>query len=258
VAVGDISCEPGGPVTEATCQQSATSELTESLDPAHVLGLGDLQYEEGSASSFSEAYDPVWGRLKARTKPVPGNHEYSTPGAEAYYEYFGQEEPYYAWNAGGWRIYMLNSNCSVVDCEAEEAWLEADLEANPRKCAAIAMHHPRFSSGLHRSYKPVTGLWRVAFDHRVDVALAAHDHNYERFAPLDETGKARPGRGIPSFVVGTGGRSLRGMGKEVPGSRYFQSSQFGVLLVTLARDEFAWEFHSIEGGILDAGSAPCL
>ena len=56
---------------------------------AAVLALGDIQYEDGAGADFDLSYDPAWGRVKAITRPVPGNHEYHTPGAAGYYDYFG-------------------------------------------------------------------------------------------------------------------------------------------------------------------------
>ena len=45
------------------------------------MTLGDNAYEDGTAADFRECYDPSWGKYKARTKPAPGNHDYS--GGEA-------------------------------------------------------------------------------------------------------------------------------------------------------------------------------
>lgn len=49
-----------------------------------VFTLGDNAYPSGSARDFRDCYDPNWGRHKSRTRPVPGNHEYETPGATPY------------------------------------------------------------------------------------------------------------------------------------------------------------------------------
>src|SRR4249920_3929207 len=54
-----------------------------------ILALGDLAYMQGTAANFRDCYDPAWGRHLDRTRPVPGNHEYETAGASAYFDYFG-------------------------------------------------------------------------------------------------------------------------------------------------------------------------
>jgi hypothetical protein len=258
VAVGDIACKPGARVTKRVCQQAATADLAASLDPDAVIALGDLQYESGTAADFAGSYDQSWGRLRSITRPVPGNHEYNSHNADGYFGYADQSQPWYAWQAGDWRIYMLNSNCHHVDCGAEEDWLRADLADHPTGCSAIAMHHPRYSSGKHHSQADMAGLWQIAFDARVDLALAGHDHDYERFEAMDAQGGLSPGRGLVSFVSGTGGRSLNAQGGVETGSAYFQSEQFGVLDLTLAPDGFSWEYVAIDGSILDQGRADCV
>jgi hypothetical protein len=260
VAVDDIACAPGQRPTARTCRQAATARLTRRLDPAYVLALGDLQYQRGSLAQFRASYDRSWGRLKAITRPLPGNHEYLTRGARGYYRYFGRSAPgYYAWNAGRWRIYNLNSNCGKVDCAAETAWFRRDLRRNPRACTIVAMHHPRFSSGYEHGNNPAVGrFWRVAYAHRVDLALAGHDHDYERFARLSPGGVARPKRGIQSFVSGAGGKSLYHLGRREKGSAVFTAGAPGVLVLQLERGGYTWRFRTVDGRTPDAGSRTCV
>ncbi len=257
VAAGDIACAPGEAVTSTTCQQAATAALAQSLHPDAVIALGDLQYESGSASDFTQSYDKTWGRLRQITRPLPGNHEYKTSGAAGYFASVDAKDPWYAWDAGTWRIYLLDSNCDDIDCGAEQDWLKADLAAHPRDCTAITMHAPRYSSGAHHSQRDLAGFWQVAYAAHVDLALAGHDHDYERFAPMDAEANLRPGRGITSFVVGTGGKSLYDRHAEAPGSQYFESTSFGVLHLTLGPTAFRWQFVDLGHRVLDHGSTQC-
>lgn len=260
VAVGDIACAPGATRTATTCRQADTARLTRSLRPDHVLALGDLQYETGSFVAFTRAYDRSWGPLKPRTKPLPGNHEYRTPRAAGYYRYFERRAPgYHAWNAGGWRIYNLDTNCAEVDCTRERAWLERDLAEHPRRCSLIAMHHPRFSSGSeHGNNAFVRSFWDVAYRHHVDLALAGHDHDYERFVRLTPGGRRAPDRGIQSFVSGAGGKSLYRQGTRVPGSVVFDGRHFGVLVLDLGERGWSWRYTTVGGTVRDSGSRRCV
>src|SRR6185436_21167773 len=94
-AAGDIACDPadasfnGGNGTATACRMKATSDLLLGLGLTAVLLLGDNQYEDGAAAKYQASYHPSWGRLKAITRPLPGNHEYATPGAAGYLSYFG-------------------------------------------------------------------------------------------------------------------------------------------------------------------------
>jgi hypothetical protein len=228
------------------------------IDPAKVIVLGDNQYDVGALAAYRASYDVTWGAFLDRTLPVPGNHEYGTTHARGYRRYFDVTgRTYRAANVGSWRVYLLDSNCGEIDCAAERAWLRADLEAHPVACSAIALHHPRYSSGReHGSTGSMSRFWRIAFHHGADLALAGHEHNYERFAPMDWRGR-QVSAGLTSFVVGTGGRSTYGKGASVPGSQYFLAGRFGVLLLTLGDGEFAWRFKTTGGGVRDAGSADC-
>ncbi len=258
VAIGDIACKPGLEPTRKTCRQAATARLAREMDPDHVIALGDLQYERGTLRAFRRSYDDSWGTLKSITKPVPGNHEYKTDGAAGYDAYFDRNAPeWYAWDAGDWRIYNLDTNCEEADCAAELEWLANDLDENPRDCSIIAMHHPRFSSGEHASDRSMKKFWRVAYDHHVDIALAGHDHDYERFAPMNPAGELRPKRGIQSFVSGTGGKSLYAKEHNPPGSRFFNGKWFGVLRLNLRADDYAWQYKTIDGVTRDSGSRSC-
>lgn len=258
LAVGDIACEPGEATTPERCQQAATARLARSLRPEAVIALGDLQYEDGTLGAFRASYDASWGTLKAITRPIPGNHEYHTDKAAGYFAYWDDPPGWYAWDAGAWRIYMLDSTCAETDCRSEQAWLERDLQANPATCTAIALHYPRFSSGSeHGSNPTMNRFWKIAYAHGVDLALAGHEHTYERFAAMDPEGNLDPARGIISFVSGAGGKSLYGLDPRVPGSQFAQDTAFGVLLLTLAPTSFRWRFVDVAGATLDRGSAQC-
>lgn len=260
VATGDIACPPEDPTTDTTCRQADTAALTTGYAPRRVLLLGDLQYPAGSASDFAESYDASWGPLRSVSKPLPGNHEYRTRNAAGYYTYFADQQPgrpgYYAYNLGSWRVYALNTNCDRVDCAAERRWLARDMNRNPRRCTAITMHHPRFSSGHHGSNGFVRPLWRTAMRHRADIALAGHDHHYERFRKLDASGAATRA-GILSFVSGAGGKSLYPVEGREPGSIVRFDSGFGVLAMRLAKRRYAWEFKTVDGQVVDSGVRTC-
>jgi hypothetical protein len=119
------------------------------------------------------------------------------------------------------------------------------------------MHHPRFSSGgEHGSSRAMKPFWQIAYDHGADVALAGHDHDQERFEPMNPDGALDPARGIQQFVSGGGGRSLYAKGTPVAGSAYFRSA-FGVLELTLRPHAYSWRFLSPRLRVRDSGSLSC-
>lgn len=257
---GDIACEPGDKVTRTTCRQAATAKLARSLRPDRVIVLGDAQYPEGSLSDFRESYDRSWGKLRSRTWPVPGNHEYRTSGASGYFSYFAGRTPrspgYYRRAAGGWQIFFLNSNCDKIDCAAEARWLNRQMTRHRARCQALVMHHPRFSSGRHGNSSNVRPFWRIGIRHRADLALAGHDHDYERFANAGVDGRHRL-TGIQSFVAGAGGKSLYERETVRRNSRKFIDSTPGVLRLLLRPTGVTWHFYGIDGRVLDKGYRAC-
>ena len=73
----------------------------------------------------------------------------------------------------------------------------------------------------------------------------------------DANGRRNLERGIPQFVVGTGGRSLRRFPHIEPNSEVRDRSTFGVLELTLGAGAFAWRFRPAVGTFTDSGSARC-
>jgi acid phosphatase type 7 len=271
-AAGDIACDPAddkfhdGRGRGFACRQRATSDVLVGAGYAAVLALGDIQYEDGAGANFDASYDPAWGRVKAITRPVPGNHDYGTRDAAGYYDYFGKAagdpaKGYYSYDLGRWHLIALNSNCSAIGgCGARSLqtnWLRADLAASRARCTLAYWHHPRFSSGWHGNDRTYTPFWQALVDARADVVLVGHDHDYERFAPQDTSGQLDLERGVREFVVGTGGKSLRGFLGSRPNSEARDTSSFGVLELTLGAGVYAWRFVSAVGFFADAGVARC-
>lgn len=264
VAVGDIACKPGDPTTSTTCRDAATAKLAQSQSPDYVLALGDEQYQVGSYTAFMSEYDGTWGALKSITKPIPGNHEYMTAGASGYYKYFPDQMPaaaigkgYYASVLGSWRVLNLNSNCTKIDCAAELTWFKKQLANASEKCIAMTMHHPRYSSGEHGSSTVMRPFWRAAYNAKVDLALAGHDHDYERFVRMNGDKVKKPD-GIVSFVVGTGGKELYHLVSRRYGSAIFDAKHHGILKLRLGEAGFSYAFISVDGVTRDSGTRSCV
>ena len=240
-----------------------TADLIQKMPKAMVLAAGDLAYENGSLGDFFRCYDSSWGKFKDRTWPTPGNHEYGTPNAAGYFAYFGSragppDKGYYSVDIGQWHIVALNSNIDADADSAQVAWLRKDLAANRTSCTLAFWHHPRYSSGLHGSYRRMQTVWETLHEHGASIVIAGHDHHYERFVPLDAEGKQAIMGGIRSFVVGTGGARLYDFGLRSEHSMAWHGATWGVLKLTLHADSYDWEFLSAQQSTFrDQGSSPC-
>ena len=258
IAAGDVA-------TCSSTDDDATAALVDSMDGT-VLLLGDAAYPAGRADDFEECYAPTWGRHLERTRAVPGNHDYDTPAARPFFRYFDEAagpagRGYYSFDLGTWHVIALNSECEHVDGGCDEdseqvEWLREDLAATDASCVLAFWHEARFSSGEHGDTKSVGVLWEVLAEAHADLVLAAHDHDYERFEPLDANGDPDPD-GMPSFVVGSGGAPLREIETARPGSFVRDDEHHGVLRLELTDGGYSWAFVDTGPRTLDEGVGRC-
>ena len=265
-AAGDIACDPassafnGGEGTSSDCVAKHTGSLLVGVDA--VLPLGDLQYECGGRIAFASSYDRSWGAHKAITRPVPGNHEYSTSGgtdcspagdAAGYFDYFGaaaghRDKGYYSYDLGAWHVVALNSRpCFTAEgcgpASAQVTWLRSDLAAHTgAPCTLAYFHEAMFASSPAGGDRRVAPFWDELYAAGVDVVLTSHYHWYERFAPQDPAGNRDDARGIRQFIVGTGGSGLSSMATRRANSEAADDTTHGVLKMTLSRDRYSWSF----------------
>ena len=103
---------------------------------------------------------------------------------------------------------------SDAERKAQEDWLRNELKGTRKPCTLAAYwHNPRFSSGWHGGDLRLTPIWQILYDGGADLVLNGHDHDYERYRPQDPQGVLDTAKGIPEYVVGTGGGDLRGFEK---------------------------------------------
>ena len=256
VGAGDIaSCVSAG--------DEQTAALVAGISGT-VIPLGDNAYEEGSLQQYQNCYAGNWGGFKARTMPVPGNHDYLTAGAQGFRDYFGSGTAvtYYAYDAGTWRVYALDSNCRQVGgCgpgSAQYTWLAADLAAHPRACVLAYWHHPKFTIGPRANDEGGSGVfWDLLQAHGAELVINGHEHSYERWTPMRSDGTADP-NGIRLIVNGAGGRNVTTPTRSDARVEVENHDTFGVLRLVLRPGGYDWQFIPIEGGTFgDWGSGSC-
>ena len=269
-AAGDIACDPGltrfatGLGTRDACHMLQTSDLLMKMDLAAVLPLGDLQYEDGTLDKFQRSFDPTWGRLKAQMRPVVGNHEYRTAGADGLLRLLQRPRRLRRPGRPARQGLLLLRPRRLARGDAQLAVL-APAADNPYRTTARPAR--RRSSGCARTSPPtrpaarsrsgttrcsarassrrndaVEPLFQALYDNGVDVLLTGHDHGYERFAPMDAAGNRDGARGVRQFVVGTGGKNKEPDLFPQPNSEVRENASFGVLKMTLRPGAYLWEF----------------
>ena len=267
ITTGVVSGDPvlvgAGDISNSGSGDSATAALLDNI-AGTVFTTGDNVYNDGTATEFNNYYNPTWGRHKSRTRPSPGNHDYNTSGATGYYNYFGAQagpsgRGYYSFDLGNWHVVSLNSNISMSAGSAQEQWLRADLAASTKPCTIAYWHHPLFTSGANHSPSTSTRpLYQALYDYNADVAVFGHNHQYERFAPMNPNGALDNARGLRPFVAGMGGASHYGFGTIQPNSVARNSTAYGVLKFTLHANSYDWQFVPVAGqSYSDSGTGSC-
>lgn len=229
--------------------------------PGDILLTGDLAYMNGSADDFRRCFDPDFGRLGNRLRPLPGNHEYGTSNADGYFNYFGaragsDRRGYYAFRAGAWKVLTLNSSVPLMRSSEQYQWLRQQLQDDPARCTLAAIHHPFDSSGTNGPNPWLRDMWVLLQEFGADVVVASHDHLYERFAPMDADFRPDSVRGIRQFTAGTGGAPLYNRGRAAASSETVIQAH-GILRLRLDPAVYEWEFVDVNGASLDRGLNLC-
>ena len=224
-AVSDFEPRTGRPATEGepfvlaavgdsaggSGQSAAVTDLIASWDPNMFLYLGDV-YNAGAPLEFYNWYAPdtFLGRFRDITNPTVGNHEWSgDKGPAGYLQYWGNPPHYYSVDTAGWHIVNLDTNTKFNETDSETPqvqWLVDDLESADASCTMVFFHHPVFSVGTHGDTEELAELWKILVEHNVTVVLTAHDHNYQRWLPLNASSEVDDA-GTTTLVIGTGGQS---------------------------------------------------
>lgn len=165
-----------------------------------LLLLGDLIYPDGDVALIEETIlEPFAPLLEPSVELMPalGNHDYEDGDSAAILQRLGRESAWYAEEVGPVLFVVLESE--QVDDPAQTAWLQATLEASSAPWKIAAMHHPPYSAGPQGSASDVREAWSGLFaEYGVDLALAGHDHDYQRSEPID---------GVVYVVSGGGGKT---------------------------------------------------
>lgn len=239
------------------------SDLIHGWNPDFIITVGDNNYPIGEAATIDQnigqyyhdfifPYKGVYGPGASvnRFFPSLGNHDWFTPDAQAYLDYFTLpgNGRYYDVLHGPVHLFALDSDGKepdgTTDTSVQGLWLKAKLSASTAKWKLVFMHHPPFSSGIN----PLHGQLQWPFEAwGATAVLAGHDHDYERFA-----------FGIPYFVIGVSGAPNLSAFQDTPtpGSAVRFTGDFGAMLVEATDDHIMFTFMLRDGSLIDTLTLP--
>ncbi|HLU36885.1 MAG TPA: metallophosphoesterase, partial [Thermomicrobiales bacterium] len=249
VAVGDGASDRNA--------AAAVGALATNLNPDMFLYLGDV-YDYGTYTEMYNYYGPTLGALDSRTNPVPGNHE-GKDNFRGYFDYWNSDTHYYSATAGGWKIIALNNNPQFPGQtsvgSAQYNWLRDQLQNNSATCTMVIMHYPRFgliNTGGNAFMQP---MWELMVNNGVDVVLAGHEHNYQRWSTLDANGQVSS-VGTTQYIVGSGGHSQDGANVSDSRTQFFRSG-LGVLSMQLNPNGGTAQYITTAGAVVDSSTLNC-
>lgn len=250
----------------ASVAEQRVAAMVASWDPSAVLTAGDNNYPSGGAATidsrvgqyyqqfignYQGVYGPGAGNEPGANRffPALGNHDWRTPGAAPYLDYFdlpgrgfensSGNERYYDFRLGDAQFFAYDSDPNepdgVMQGSVQAEWLRTQLAASDATWKIVYFHHAPFSSGQHGSDARLQLPFK---EWGADVVLSAHDHTYERVI-YD---------GLPYFVVGTAGANLYNFKEPICGSRARFNESHGALRITLDGEQAMFEFLSIDDG----------
>ncbi|MCC7437752.1 MAG: metallophosphoesterase [Armatimonadetes bacterium] len=253
-----LRCAVIGDYGKAGANEAAVAALVKSWNPDLILTVGDNNYPRGSDTTidrnigqyYHEFIAPYRGAFGAggtvnRFYPSLGNHDWYTPGAKPYLEYFTLpgNERYYEVAQGSVRFFALDSDKhepdGTSDTSIQARWLKERLQAATEPWKIVYFHHPPYLSGAH--HRPDTAMrWPFA-EWGATAVLAGHEHIYERLS-VD---------GIPYFVNGLGGSNIYPEGVAIPQSQFRYNATHGAMLVEASATEIWFRFINVQGDTVD-------
>ena len=272
------STTSGQPFVMAATGDGASGELSsinvtnmiKTWAPNLFLYLGDV-YEKGTYTEFYNWYGSSttnFGQFRSVTDYVVGNHEYAGGAGTGYLDYWNIGHPtspsltktWYSFNAAGWHIIGLDANKQQVPPgSAQYSWLVTDLLTNTAACTLAFWHQPLFNIGSEPPASNMGQIWQLLAQNHVDVVLNGHDHDYQRWKPLNGSGVLDTVNGITEFVAGGGGHGTQNFTTSSPlVMQSFTGTQaFGALRMVLNPGGMDFQYINTSGAVIDSGAIPC-
>jgi hypothetical protein len=257
-----------------------------------VASTGDNEQENNpTVANYKAYFGASYGSFvnQGIFMQVRGNHDIQSAGSytdyngtvhssgAAYWDYFGanahlfniagQKLTDYSYNLGNWHIIALDQLNGNVN-NATLNFLNSDLAAHTAQaCQIVYWHVPTYSSGsLHGDATGLKTLNQAEYNYGVDIQLNGHDHDYQRFYPIDPNGVRDDAKGITTFIDGIGGQDGRAGSKtslaQAASAVYMDAfpggEAIGVIQFTLHPSSADYALYDGNtGAIIEQGTIPC-
>lgn len=264
-----------------------------------IVTLGDNTYDHGTDKEYQKGFFKPYKDILLHTPVFTtfGNHDagksknllgksfnarsYPEPHG-IYYDIFTLpgKEAYYSFDYPNVHVVILDSFDSMWETDKERVWgegsngqnlmlewLKKDLANNKQQWTVVAFHHPIYQESESKSQ-----AWRnwlqayirpILEDHKVDLVMSGHIHNYQRSFPVITT-ETKPtiqnndsheylqGQGTIYMVLGSSGAAFRPVGKHTRNSIFANTSDTpGSLILEITPSSFNAKFLNMKGLVTD-------
>jgi hypothetical protein len=226
----------------------------ERFEFSFVLMLGDNMYAAGTPEDYVARFEqPYKQLLDAGVVFYAANGNHDPPSILTYAPYNMNGQRYYTFTKkegvlgplGGRTVRFFAIDTVTLDRE-QLAWLRRELAVTDSDWEICFFHHPLYTSGR---YRPTASRLRpllepVLIQFGAHVALAGHEHFYERLAPQ---------RGVLHFVSGAGGALRVGdiRPSRLTAAGFDNDTHF--MLMEISGDELFFQVISRTGQTIDSG-----
>lgn len=224
-------------------------------NPDFIITTGDNNYPDGEASTidanigqyyhryifpYTGSYGP--GASYNQFFPSLGNHDWVTPSAQPYLDYFAlpNNERYYEFAQGPVRLFAVDTDPhepdGITSTSTQATWLQSRLAAAGEPWKLVYGHHPPYSSnGSTPALQWPYRQWGAS------AVLSGHIHIYERLFV----------NGLTYIISGLGGRGIDGLGTPHPNSVLRYNQNYGALLAEASSGTLTFQFISRAGVVID-------
>ena len=180
-------------------------------EPDLIVFSGDM-VELGTIQSEWDSWFEAGGEVIASRLLLGahGNHEFL---AQNYFAQFGfpGNEQWFTVRYGDLQLVTLNDTVREdADMATQAAWLDEVLGASTATWKVANHHQPAYTTSTnHGSNMDVRAAWIPLYEaHGVDLAVAGHNHLYERSLPILADAEVEAGEGVVYVVSGGAGAPL--------------------------------------------------
>lgn len=211
-----------------------------------VVMMGDNIYGSQKPEDFRRKFEQPYKALLddgVKFYATLGNHD--DPNQRSYKLFNMGGQRYYTFSPHkGVQFFALDSN--YMD-PAQLQWIEKELAASKAEWKIVFCHHPLYSSGAkHGSDVELRKVLEPLFiKYHVSLALAGHDHFYERI---------KPQHGVQYIVEGGSAKLRVGNVRRAEFAATSFDTDNSFLLVEIDGDELSFQAISRTGKTVDSGS----